>query len=91
MAAPPATWQRDLAAPAGGTASSSGAQDADTRSSPTASDEAISETWRHIKHVGRQVHKEHDLLDMLQNTGQEPYQKPELGVRALCLQPDCCN
>jgi len=44
-------------------------------------DRNLGDTWRHIKHVTREVSKQFDLLDLLQNTRQEgTYQFPVQGV-----------
>ncbi len=72
-------WQRDLAPPAAG---EDGKLASGASAAAVASDDKLSDTWRHVKLVAREVSKEHDLLDLLQNTRREDtYQFPVPGVR----------
>jgi hypothetical protein len=84
MAAPPQAWQRDLGANQNALAGDPYAAVATGPSLCPLDDgsDSISDTWRHIKQVAREVSKEYDLLDLLQHTRrEETYQFPVQGVR----------
>ncbi|KAI8471772.1 MAG: nucleoporin-domain-containing protein [Monoraphidium minutum] len=75
---PPALWQRDADGAAAATAAGalpgnggSGGGNGGGGGGVYDSDERIADSWRHVKHVAREGSKEHDLLDLLNNTRRE--------------------
>lgn len=81
MAAPPVVWQRELTTPSMPGSDYSSALAPSRPPAVIDSNEKISDTWRHIKQVAREVSKEFDLLDLLQHTRrEETYQFPVQGV-----------
>jgi hypothetical protein len=91
-ALPPPLWQRDLIAQQRqdvAEASSEILEGGAAREQE--SDEKLSDSWRHVKQVAREVVKGHDLLDLLQNTRrEETYQFPVPGVSGAVSQCSCC-